>query len=253
MYALSAGRTESCLLDEKPVRLAVYRPHLAAAEDNPIISFCGPMSVEGGNAMKKMAALFTESMREFRNIRTITACGLFAALALILNSFTVQIGNYLKIGVSGLPNEMVDVLFGPAVGSLFAAAMDILKLLLYPTGAWIPGLTLNCLLAGLIYGFFLYRKPTNFWRILAAELTVALLVNVLLGTFWLSQVYGKAFMVMLPARLIKNVIKAPVDSIILYLVMTVLERAGVFRMLKIFRLGKSGVWRQEKISGFDKK
>ena len=38
---------------------------------------------------------------------------------------------------------------------------------------------------------------------------------------------------MLPARLIKNVIKAPVDSIILYLVMTVLERAGVFRMLKI--------------------
>ena len=53
MYALSAGRTESCLLDEKPVRLAVYRPHLAAAEDNPIISFCGPMSVEGGNAMKK--------------------------------------------------------------------------------------------------------------------------------------------------------------------------------------------------------
>ena len=191
--------------------------------------------------MKKMAALFTESMREFRNIRTITACGLFAALALILNSFTVQIGNYLKIGVSGLPNEMVDVLFGPAVGSLFAAAMDILKLLLYPTGAWIPGLTLNCLLAGLIYGFFLYRKPTNFWRILAAELTVALLVNVLLGTFWLSQVYGKAFMVMLPARLIKNVIKAPVDSIILYLVMTVLERAGVFRMLKIFRPGKSGV------------
>ena len=113
--------------------------------------------------------------------------------------------------------------------------------------------TLNCLLAGLIYGFFLYRKPTNFWRILAAELTVALLVNVLLGTFWLSQVYGKAFMVMLPARLIKNVIKAPVDSIILYLVMTVLERAGVFRMLKIFRPGKSGVWRQEKISGFDKK
>ena len=134
--------------------------------------------------MKKMAALFTESMREFRNIRTITACGLFAALALILSSFTV---------------------------------------------------------------------PTNFWRILAAELTVALLVNVLLGTFWLSQVYGKAFMVMLPARLIKNVIKAPVDSIILYLVMTVLERAGVFRMLKIFRPGKSGVWRQEKISGFDKK
>lgn len=59
---------------------------------------------------------------------------------------------------------------------------------------------------------------------------------------------------MLPARLIKKCdSRIPVDSIILYLVMTVLERAGVFRMLKIFRPGKSGVWRQEKISGFDKK
>ena len=60
MYALSAGRTESCLLDEKPVRLAVYRPHLAAAEDNSIISFCGPMSVEGGNAMKKKYGIQNE-------------------------------------------------------------------------------------------------------------------------------------------------------------------------------------------------
>ncbi len=63
--------------------------------------------------------------------------------------------------------KMVDVLFGPAVGSLFAAAMDILKLLLYPTGAWIPGLTLNCLLAGLIYGFSCTANRQTFggfWR-----------------------------------------------------------------------------------------
>ncbi|MFR6589000.1 MAG: hypothetical protein ACLURV_00965 [Gallintestinimicrobium sp.] len=115
------------------------------------------------------------------------------------------------------------------------------------------GSDLNCLLAGLIYGFFLYRKPTNFGGFLAAELTVALLVNVLLGTLGCLRCTVAVFMVMLPARLIKMWIKAPVDSIILYLVMTVLERAGVFRMLKIFRPGKSGVWRQEKISGFDKK
>lgn len=188
--------------------------------------------------MKKFAALFTDSAREFKHVRTLTACGLFAALALILNSFTVQLGHYLKIGVAGLPNEMVDVLFGPVVGSLFAGVMDILKLMLYPSGAWIPGLTLNCLLAGLIYGCFLYHKPTSYWRIFAAELTVALLVNVLLGTFWLSQVYGKGFLAMLPARLIKNIVKAPVDSLILYTVMSVLERAGIFRMLKIFRPAK---------------
>ncbi len=95
LYALSAGRTESCLLDEKPVRLAVYRPHLAAAEDNSIISFCGPMSVEGGNAMKKMAALLRNPCGSFAISAPSRRADFFAALALILNSFTVQIGELL--------------------------------------------------------------------------------------------------------------------------------------------------------------
>ena len=124
--------------------------------------------------MKKMAALFTESMREFRNIRTITACGLFAALALILNSFTVQIGNYLKIGVSGLPNEMVDVLFHPCGRQPVCGSDGYFKAAAVSHRSMDSGSDLKLPAGGLIYGFFLYRKPTNFWRILAAELTVAL-------------------------------------------------------------------------------
>ena len=58
--------------------------------------------------MKKMAAFFSDSAREFQNVRTVTACGLFAALAFILESFSIQLGEYIKIGFSGLPNEMVD-------------------------------------------------------------------------------------------------------------------------------------------------
>ena len=60
--------------------------------------------------MKKMAAFFSDSAREFQNVRTVTACGLFAALAFILESFSIQLGEYIKIGFSGLPNEMVDFL-----------------------------------------------------------------------------------------------------------------------------------------------
>ena len=81
-------------------------------------------------------------------------CGLFAALAFILESFSIQLGESIKIGFSGLPNEMVDFLFGPAVGCVFSGMMDILKLIVHPTGPWIPGLTLNSFLAGLVYGFF---------------------------------------------------------------------------------------------------
>ena len=184
--------------------------------------------------MKKMAAFFSYSTREIQNVRTVTACGLFAALAFILESFSIQLGEYIKIGFSGLPNEMVDFLFGPAVGCVFSGMLDILKLIVHPTGPWIPGLTLDSFLAGLFYGFFLYKRPIRLWRILTAKLIVALVINVVLGTFWLSQVYGNGFWVMAPARLVKNVIMWPINSLVLYLTLKVLETAGVFRMIRGF-------------------
>lgn len=185
--------------------------------------------------MKKFAALFTDSTQEFKSVRTIALCGLFAALAFILESFSVQVTNYIKIGFSGLPNELVDFLFGPVVGCLFAAAMDVFKWAVHPTGPWFFGYTLNAFLAGLIYGSFLYRKPIRIWRILAAKLLVAMLINVGLGTLWNSMLYGNAFLVILPPRLIKNLVMWPINSLVLYLVLRVLEGTGVFRMLRVAR------------------
>ena len=189
--------------------------------------------------MKKMAALFTDSAREFKNVRTICLCGVFAALAIVLSYVaSIQIGDYIRIGFSGLPNEFVDFIFGPTVGSVFAAMLDILKYLLKPTGGFIPGLTLNAFLAGLVYGSFLYHKPIRFWRILVMKLVVGLGINVLLGTYWLSQYYGWSFFLRLPDRLVSNLIMWPVDTVVLYLLLKVFERAGLFRMLGIFVNGK---------------
>lgn len=189
--------------------------------------------------MKEMAALFTDSAREFKNVRTICLCGVFAALAIVLSYVaSIQIGDYIRIGFSGLPNEFVDFIFGPAVGSVFAAMLDILKYLLKPTGGFIPGLTLNAFLAGLVYGSFLYHKPIRFWRILVMKLVVGLGINVVLGTYWLSQYYGWSFFLRLPDRLVSNLIMWPVDTVVLYLLLKAFERAGLFRMLGIFMNGK---------------
>lgn len=187
--------------------------------------------------MKKIVALFTDSAREFKSVRTIALCGLFAALAFILESFSVQVTPYIKIGFSGIPNEMVDFLFGPVLGCVFAAVMDVLKWIVHPTGAYFFGYTLNAFLAGLIYGSFFYKKPIRLWRILAAKLIVALLINVGLGTLWSSMLYGNAFWAILPARFVKNMIMWPVNSLVLYLILKVLETAGVFRIMGIFTPG----------------
>lgn len=182
--------------------------------------------------MKKLLALISESYREFKHVRTITTCAMFGAMSVVLGYYSIRITPQLKIGFGALPNELVDYLFGPVVGAMFGGAMDLIKYMMKPEGGLIPGLTFNAMLAAFIYGLFLYKRPLSLPRMLAAKFVVALVCNVILGTYWLSLVGGRGYLAILPTRAFKNLIQWPVDSMLFFFVAKALERAHVFRMIK---------------------
>ena len=88
------------------------------------------------------------------------------------------------------------------------------------------------MVGGVLYGCFLYKRPISLVRVLAAELTVSVICNMLLGTLWLSMLYGKGFLALLPMRVLKNLIMWPVNSMLFYTIGKTLEASGVFRLLK---------------------
>ena len=164
--------------------------------------------------MKKFVTLFTDSYRELKSVSTITTSAMFGAVAIVLGMFSINMGNYIRISFSSIPNGIVSYLFGPVVGGLFSGSMDVLKYLLKPTGAFFPGLTLVTVLAGIMYGCMYYRKPVTLKRVLISKFLVMLVCNVILNTLCLSILYGKGFMVLLPARAFKNLVMWPIDSMI---------------------------------------
>lgn len=186
--------------------------------------------------MKKIAALFTDSFHEFQKIRTLTTAALFAGISIILGYLTLEVGSFIKIGFSTLSNQFVYYMFGPVVGSFFGGMLDILKYLIKPTGPYFPGFTIGAAIGGLIYGTILYKKPLSIKRIFLAELTASIICNMLLGTYWLSVLYGKGFMVLFPMRVLKNLIMLPINTVLFYTIGKTLEKAGVFRLLKEPRL-----------------
>lgn len=186
--------------------------------------------------MKKLATLFLDSYDELKQVKTITTAAMFAAISVVLGYFTIVIGDYIKIGFSTIANQFVYYLFGPVVGGCFGGATDILKYLIKPTGAFFPGWTLGAMLAGVLYGVILYKKPITVGRVLVAEFVVALICNVLLGTLWLNIMYGKAFFLLLPARALKNLIMWPINSILFYSIGKTMETAGVFKVIRGIRL-----------------
>lgn len=169
-----------------------------------------------------MQKLYLDSFKELKVTHNLVLCGLMAALAVVLNYTTpIYITPNIRIGFSGLPNRVVEYLFGPWVGAVFGAMLDILKYLLKPDGgAFFFGYTFNVMAAGVIYGFILYRKPVRIWRILIAEFLTKAIVNCGLNTLWLALLNGNAFMAILPARVIKNIIMLPIDTAILFFTLT---------------------------------
>lgn len=77
-----------------------------------------------------------------------------------------------------------------------------------------------------------YKKKLTIWRVLAAKFVVMLVCNVILTTLCLNVLYGQAFMVLLPARALKNLIMWPIDSVIFFAITKALEQIGLFRMFQ---------------------
>ncbi len=170
-------------------------------------------------------SIWQRSLGEFRKLNVVVFCGVMCALAIALSMVaSISLGPYIRIGFSGIPNQVVAYLFGPAVGGIFGAALDIIKYLIKPEGAFFPGFTVSAALGGIIYGTFLYRRRLSVARVAAVQACVKVFVNIILNTLWLNMLYGQAFTALLPARIVSNAVMFPVDTAIMYVVLKVADR-----------------------------
>lgn len=175
--------------------------------------------------MNKLLKISKETLYEFRQTKNMVFCAMMAAFAVVLGYITtIEIGPYIKIGFSGIPNRVIEFMFGPIVGGIFGGTLDILKFFVKPTGPFFIGFTISEILSGIIYGFMLYNRPVKFSRIAIAGLIEKIIVNCLLNTFWLSILYGKGFMILISARIIKNLIMWPIDCIIIFAILTYIAK-----------------------------
>ena len=137
---------------------------------------------------------------------------------------SISFGPFVKIGIVELPNLVIDFLFGPAVGGIFAGVMDILKYLANPAGPFFPGFTISAVAGGVIFGFFLYGRKLSIKRLVVAEILVKIFVNIGLNTLWLNILYHKAILAILPARIVSNILQLPVDILVIYMVLQSIDK-----------------------------
>ncbi len=145
------------------------------------------------------------------------------AIAVILSFLTIQVSEFLKIGLAFLPKEIMSALFGPIIGMIGGGLTDIIQFAIKPTGPYFFGWTFNAIIVGFVYGLLLYKRPVSLARVAIAN-GFEMLVNIFLSTWYLTILYGNGYMALLPARVVKNLIQYPINVILFYTVWLILYR-----------------------------
>ena len=200
--------------------------------------------------MMSFFSMFGLSFKEFRNIRTVLITGIFIAISMILEMFSINLALF-KINFAFLAIAVIGMLFGPTVGLFAGMACDIVGFIAKPDGGFFPAYVLVAGLQGLIYGICLYHraelpflKKMNstaalLIRAVIARLLDVVIINLLLNTalnlhygFIPAEAYGTAII----ARTAKNVLELFADIPLLMLVLPVAlaayKRVGMTRTVQ---------------------
>ena len=169
--------------------------------------------------------LFRRSAAELRHPRCLALTALFISLniAMDLLGIRIQLTPTIRIGPGFLCNACIGMLFGPFVAMLAGICTDTLGYLVNSGGAaYFPGYMLTAMLGGILHGLFLYpagrSRPRRLVRVVLDKTCINLFCNLGLNTLWLSMRYGDSFLVLLPARAIKNLMMLPFECIALAVV-----------------------------------
>lgn len=155
-------------------------------------------------------------MNQKLTVKSYTIIGVLVAIEIILSRFlSIHTWN-LKIGFSFVPVVLTAMIFGGVYAGLVGAIGDIIGAILFPVGPYFPGFTITAFLNGVIFAFFLKKKPT-FVNIVISVLLVQIVGSLGLNTLWISILYGSPFWPLFATRIYQTIVMSVVQIVVTYM------------------------------------
>lgn len=157
-------------------------------------------------------------------VKKMVYLALLIAVEIVFTRFLSIQTPIIRVGFGFIPIAIMGMVLGPVLAGCGAAIADLIGVFLFPSGAFFPGFTLSAFVGGAIYGLVFYKKKTSIKRVLLATTIIALFVNLLMNTYWLSIITGKAAYVLMVSRIVKEAIMFPIQISLIYTVLRYSEK-----------------------------
>ncbi len=152
--------------------------------------------------------------------KSIAYYALLIALNVVLSrvaSFRLGAGDVeiARIGFGSFPIVFGGIVFGPVAGGIIGAAGDLVGMMVSPMGRFMPHFTINAALIGIIPGLVMIRCKekkcmTSFWRLCLAITPGQVIASILLWAYFQNILFGVPYAVILPTRIVSQLINIPI-------------------------------------------
>lgn len=118
----------------------------------------------------------------------------------------------VRVGFGALPIIFAGIAFGPLAGGIVGFLGDLLGYFINPIGAYMPHFTFTSFLTGFIPGvmvFYVLKRCRTLKVILISILAGQLISSIILVPYFINYLFGVPFTVLLPPRLISQLINIP--------------------------------------------
>ena len=163
--------------------------------------------------------------------KKIILTALLLAMLIILSRFLSIKTPLLKISFAFIPTMLCAIWLGAKWTVLLNVLGDLIGATLFPTGAFFMGYTISTAISGLIYGLLLYKKEDDSYtdkqfliRLIISVVLVTCISNIGLNTLWISITTGKAFIVLLGTRIIKELVMVPIQIVVILFIEKMLRK-----------------------------
>lgn len=159
--------------------------------------------------------------------------GVFIATSVVLTRFFgfMLFGGIARLSLGIVPIAMAGAILGPVYGGIVGALADIMGAILFPQGAYFPGFTATAFVQGLIPGLIIHKafisnqtdKKKLVILVAVSMILTVLIASLGMNTLWLSILFKKGFLVMLPSRVLTSTIVGFINTIVLGIMLNMLK------------------------------
>lgn len=170
-------------------------------------------------------------------IKKLILASLLLACSIVLGRFLSIKTPIIVVSFAFIPKILSGILLGPWWTMLLGVLSDLIGALLFPFGAYFVGYTISAGLSGLFYGLFMYNahKKSNKQFIISLCITIFVQIvvcNVVLNSLWIYLTTKKAIALILPTRLIKQLVMFPIEVAIMFSLNLGLKKVGAYKFLE---------------------